>query len=324
MDQLFRTPVKTPEYGFRIDHTWSGFSIGSCFAEKIYERLRRNKFRIVCNPMGAMYNPLSIADSLTMLASERVFTRDDLTLREDLWFSFAHHGNFSGKDPDQVLGNINLSMKAGAKALRQADYVIVTFGTAWAYSLVETGETVANCHKLPAAAFARRRISVDEIVALFDDMLRNSALAGKKVIFTVSPIRHLKDGLPENNLSKATLFLAIHQLIENNENAFYFPAFEIMNDDLRDYRFYEDDMVHPSEKAIDYVWNIFRNSVAGRSTRELMTEIKMIVEAAGHRPIHSDTAEHKRFLETMYHKTHALQLKYPYLDLMEELSLFRQ
>ena len=315
----FRTEIDVPAFGQKISHSQQGFSIGSCFAESMAERLRRCKFPLGSNPFGVLYNPFSIADALESLTAERVWTQADLCTDGELWFSYAHHGSFSTLTSDGALAGMNEATRHGAEALATEDWVIVTFGTAWVYEL--GGRVVANCHKQPAQLFTRRRLSADEIVSRFSALL-DGPLKDRQVIFTVSPVRHLKDGFAENSLSKAILRLAVGELVEKYPDALYFPAYEIVNDDLRDYRFYAGDLVHPSEAAVEYVWEKFAGAAFGDETKELLPGIENIVRAAAHRPFNEDTESHACFRQGMLRQARQLQARHPEIDLSAEIEFF--
>lgn len=316
-----RTEIETRKLNFALDHSLRGVMLGSCFAQNISQKLSKAKFDVVCNPFGVLFNPASIALTINDLHSRREFTADDLSFAGGVWFSFAHHGSFSGEDKATVLENIRRSAECGARGLEMADYVVITLGTAWVYRLVESGQVVANCHKMPASSFVRERMSVEGIVETFAPLLEG-ALAGKQVVFTVSPIRHIADGLAENSVSKATLIVAANTLCDTYSNAEYFPSYEILMDDLRDYRFYDPDMVHPTDQSVDYVWKRFCDATMGVQTRQLLDKISAINSALAHRPINPHTEAHRVFLGSMLAKVTALQGQYPYLNFDEEKSYF--
>lgn len=334
----FRTTITVTPSARAIDHGMHGLSLGSCFATNIAERLHRAKFPIGVNPFGVLYNPESIALAVEALSQGRVLTEADLVREGDLWSSFSFHGSFSSADPGRALAQMNASVAEGARALAAADYVVVTFGTAWVYELADAfytesptcenirpafpvGGVVANCHKFPARHFRRRRMSVEEITARWSKLLEGP-LAGKRIILTVSPVRHLKDGFAGNAVSKATLLLAASQLAEKYADADYFPAFEIMNDDLRDYRFYADDMLHPSAPAVDYIWDRFAEAFFAEDTMRAIREFEKIAAAAHHRPLNPLSAEYAAFRASMLDKVKELQARYPVADLSVEADFF--
>lgn len=259
------TPVLAPRLPFQIDFATGILSIGSCFADEIARRLQMSDFHILANPFGTLYNPASIAAALQRLIDDRPIGPDDLVLHDGLFHSWHHHGSFSRPTPDETLLACNTSLHQAHLALRQADLLILTFGTAWVFEHLQSKAVVANCHKLPPATFSRRRMSVDEIVALWQPLLLNlhTLLPHLHILFSVSPIRHLADGAHDNQLSKSTLLLAVDQLISQNtklNTLSYFPAYEIVLDELRDYRFFDHKMSHPTDLAIDIVWERFQRA----------------------------------------------------------------
>ena len=313
----FRTEIEvTPlaeglEYGAKI------FALGSCFAENISERLRRAKFSIASNPFGVLFNPFSIANAIERLADARTFAVCDITAGKESFFSFDAHSSLDGKSHTEAFGNLNKAVAQGAKSLADADWVILTFGTAWVYE--KEGRVVANCHKQPSSQFVRRRLSVTEIVERYSRLFEG-VLHDKKVILTVSPVRHIGDGLQENSVSKATLRLAVEELVSKYENACYFPSYEILIDDLRDYRYYADDLAHPSKMAVDYVWERFCEAVLAKETRAKMSLVEQIVAAAEHRPFNPESGAHKTFCQKMLAKTESM----PEIDFSLEKSAFER
>ena len=239
--------------------------VGSCFSDEIGEQMKQRYLDVVCNPFGTLYNPLSIARALNMNEMP------ELIEHEGLWHSMAHHGSLSRADKHEAEEAIRGSVEAMQKALCEANVVIVTFGTSWAYEM--NGAIVGNCHKLPAERFTRRRLTVEEIVASWRPIIER--YPDKHWIFTVSPIRHIKDGLHENQLSKATLLLALETIRNQLSAISYFPSYEIMLDELRDYRFYADDLVHPSSLAVNYIWERFVDTFCTNQTKnELVLQHK--------------------------------------------------
>ena len=300
----FRTEISLQPLAEGIEHSAKIFALGSCFAESISERLQRAKFSVTTNPFGVLFNPLSIASAIDRMADTRAFAVCDIREGKEGFFSFDAHSSLDGKTQTEIFANLNQAVAQGSKALHEADWVILTFGTAWVYE--REGRVVANCHKQPAKEFERRRLSVKEIVerykTLFDGVLRD-----KKVILTVSPVRHVGDGLQENSVSKAILRLAVEQLCEQFENAHYFPSYEILIDDLRDYRYYADDLAHPSKMAVDYVWERFCEYALTNKARELLPQIEQIVSAAEHRPFNPGSEAHRAFCRKMFAKAEEMR-----------------
>ena len=313
----FRTEISLHPLAEGIDHSAKIFALGSCFAESISERLQKAKFSVTTNPFGVLFNPLSIASAIERLSDTRAFAVCDIREGREGFFSFDAHSSLDGKTQTEIFANLNQAVAQGSKALHDADWVILTFGTAWVYE--REGKVVANCHKQPAKEFERRRLSVEEIVeryrTLFEGILRD-----KRVILTVSPVRHLGDGLQENSVSKAILRLAVEELVEKYENAHYFPSYEILIDDLRDYRYYAEDLAHPSKMAVEYVWERFCEYALTDKARELLPKIEPIVLAAEHRPFNPESAAHRAFCSKMLAKVEEM----PEIDFALEKSAFER
>lgn len=246
-------------------------SFGSCFATEMGKCLHNEGYNILNNPFGVLFNPISIANSIHRLISREPFTLEDVIERDPLYgknsglsapksyASFYHHGSFRASTPEEFLAKANSSLERSSQYFQEASVVIVTFGTSWVFRHTGRGIIVSNCHKVPAYEFQRERVEIEEIVRIFSKILSHPEIGAKKEwIFTVSPIRHLKDGLHGNQLSKATLLLAIEKMCTSFGNAHYFPSYEIVLDELRDYRYFSEDTVHPTPEAIDIVWERFR------------------------------------------------------------------
>lgn len=311
------TPVELPSGLPPVTHAGNILMMGSCFAENMGSLLADNKFRIDLNPFGILYNPLSISTAIRQIIANQAYQSSDLFLYRGQWHSPMHHGSFSASSPDEALQGINIRLRQASDNIHEVDWLMLTFGTAYVYEDRETKQIVSNCHKLPEKNFTRRRLSVQEIVTDYTSLLcgmkaRNPKL---KVLFTVSPIRHLRDGMHANQLSKSTLLLAIDQLQSSFPDfVFYFPSYEIMLDELRDYRFYSDDMLHPSPLAVRYMWERFSKTFFSSETQKIMEECEAIRKALSHKPFHSDSEEHKRFLGQIVLKIERLKEKYPYLE----------
>lgn len=293
---------------FTFNYLNRGLIIGSCFAENIGNRLSGLGFNSVCNPFGVVYNPLSLArqvDRLMQISAGERYKDTDLVEFDGLWHSFDHHGSFSNSNKDAVLASINSCSTINTKF----DYIIITLGSAWVYC--KDGEVVANCHKFPAKEFIRKRLSVAECV---EALMRTISLyPDAKFVFTVSPIRHIKDGLAENSLSKATLRCAIGEICERHKNCIYFPSFEIVMDELRDYRFYAEDMLHPSKQSVNYIFDRFSEAFFDAPTKEYIAEIDALLNMHNHRPLHSDSSSYTKFKATTASKIEASKKKYPHL-----------
>jgi len=308
----------------RLTHADKLMLLGSCFATHIGTKLVDAKFCCNVNPYGILYNPLSISAALREIIVGRAYVQEDIFFFRECWHSPMHHGDFSSPEAEETLLRINSRLQTAHEQIWDLNYLLITFGTAWVYEQKGTGRVVANCHKQPETVFTRRRLTVQEIVSdytsLFSGLIaRNPKL---KVIFTVSPIRHVRDGLHANQLSKATLLLAINQLqAAFPEHLFYFPAYELLLDELRDYRFYADDMVHPSPLAVRYVWDKFVGTCLSQDALEIMQESENINKALSHKPFHPESEEYKRFLGQIVLKIDQLNRKYPYLDFQKEKDI---
>ena len=313
----FRTEIEIAKIAEGIDHTQKVFALGSCFAENISERLERAKFSVTTNPFGVLFNPLSIADAIERLNNKMAFAVCEIREGRDTFFSFDAHSSLDGTTQTEAFANLNRAVAQGSKALQDADWVILTFGTAWVYE--REGKVVANCHKQPAKEFTRRRLSVADIVERYDALFEG-VLRDKKVVLTVSPVRHIGDGLQENSVSKATLRLAVEELVAKYKNTHYFPSYEILIDDLRDYRYYADDLAHPSKMAIDYVWERFCEYALTDKAQRLLPQIEQIVSAAEHRPFNPESEAHKAFCQKMLAKMEVM----PEIDFTLEREAFER
>jgi len=299
----FRTEIRIAPFDTKIGYDNRILALGSCFAEHIAARLARAKFRIATNPTGILFNPLSIAAAIRSYAHPEPVGPDALQHGADGWFHFGFHGDFTAPTVEEALARMNAARQRGAEALRTADRLLVTFGTAWVYE--HEGHVVANCHRRPAAEFVRRRLTVAEIVAVFDELMQGP-LAGRKVLLTVSPVRHSTDGLAGNAVSKAVLRLAAEEIAERHPDIRYFPAFEILTDDLRDYRFYAEDLVHPTPGAIEYIWEKFAEAALAPEAIALQPEVEAIVAAASHRPRNPLSDSHRTFCRRQLERIAAL------------------
>lgn len=322
----FRTIVDTPKYKWKLDHQNKVVLVGSCFSENIGERLEQFKFDIDINPTGIVYNPISVMNSLKLIMEQHTFTEDDLFEHNQHWHSWYHHSRFSAPSSEEALFKINQRITQSHQQLQNADYLFVTFGTSWVYQLLSNGMVVSNCHKVAASSFKRYQLTVAEIIADWKELLIDLwALNPKlKILFTVSPIRHWKDGATQNQLSKATLLLAINRLKQGfgTEKVDYFPSYEIMLDDLRDYRFYASDMLHPSEVAVNYIWQRFKESLIQPSSINLMPTIEKFVRAANHRPVNAASEQHQKFVSKQLKKIEQFTTQHPHINFEREIAQF--
>lgn len=319
------TPVTLQKNDIEITHKSNIMLLGSCFAQNIGNRLQAGKFNVCTNPFGIIYNPLSISTVLHRAISGEEFTADSPEISEsnERWHSILHHSDFSRRTKEELITTINSSLQAAHNCIQNADILIITFGTAYVYTRNCDGRVVSNCHKMPAKEFTRRLLSVDEITECMSRVLTpiTEARPGVKIIFTVSPIRHLRDGAHDNQLSKATLLLAIEQLQKRYmHNAAYFPAYEIVLDELRDYRFYADDMAHPAPIAVEYIWQQFADTHISSSSQALCHTIEDINRALAHRPFDAESNSYKEFVRNTLKKIDTVQTMHPYLCFEKEIE----
>lgn len=325
--ELFRTVIPVPASENKVTYSRSCILIGSCFTENMGNLLTQHKLPVVVNPSGITYNPKSVKTNLERILKGHEYSIDDLSCNNQLYFSFDHHSQFSNICPHECLNRINTSFRKAQEELKSCSHLFITFGTAYYYRLKSTNQVVSNCHKLPDKDFNRSMLDVQEIVAdyskLIPELLRyNQEL---QIVFTVSPIRHWKDGAHENQLSKSVLLLAIHQLQQTFAKIDYFPAYELMLDELRDYRFYEEDMLHPNKTAIEFIWKRFYSCFMDKTTQSTMQEIKNIYLARHHKPFNSNTEAYRSFAEQQIKKMHSLKKSYGNsIDFTEELDYFSQ
>ncbi|MGB2128852.1 MAG: GSCFA domain-containing protein [Flavicella sp.] len=313
MEHQFRTPIQRlqkPNEENCIDYGSNIVMIGSCFSENIGDKLSYYKFDTLTNPYGVLFHPAAIERLVSDCLTQRIYKKEDLIFHNEKWHSFNHHSDFSNKEANDVLTSINTKIQDTRKKIETSSHIILTLGTAWVYKENSTGKIVANCHKIPQKKFEKKLLSFNEICEHLQNIITqiNELNPRTQIIFTLSPIRHIKDGIQENSLSKALLLAAIHKT--KNMRCHYFPAYEILMDDLRDYRFYKEDMIHPSQVAIDYIWELFNNTWISQKTKELQKEIQTIQTGLAHRPfdIHSDA--HQIFLERLQIKIKTIEKKY--------------
>ena len=293
----FSTKIEITPLDKRIDYSHKLLFMGSCFASEIGERLLSLRFDIRVNPFGVLYNPASIAMSLERLYNGRLFEENELIRSGDIYKSFMHGSEFAAMSAADFLEKNNAILREASDHFVKTEWVAVSLGTSWIYRLKESGEIVSNCHKLPSSFFSREILSVEEIVNSLSPIIERHL--GKEWIFTVSPIRHWKDGAHGNQLSKAGLLLAVEALCAKYCNVHYFPAYELMMDELRDYRFYADDMLHPSSLAIDYIWGRFAEFAIATEAAPRMKKVAALNAMRNHRPIFPDSKEYKKFMDNI-------------------------
>ncbi len=325
MNQFF-TEVKIPNYGWDINHQNKIMLIGSCFAENIGKKLEESKFQVDQNPFGILYNPLSIAKSIRRLINPSPYCKEDLFFQNELWGSFDHHSRFSATSAEEALEKMNSRLETSHEHLKKSDYLVISFGTAWVYRLKGEKSIVSNCHKFPGADFERFRLDLDDIVHEYIDLFHcvlkfNPNL---KVLFTVSPIRHWKDGAIENQLSKSTLLLSVERILKkvNIHQHAYFPSYEIIMDELRDYRFYAPDLLHLNQSAINFIWEKFGEKMFSADTKKLINDVLKINKAIGHRPFNSGSEDYKKFLLYNLGEIERIIKIFPFLNFKNEKTIF--
>jgi hypothetical protein len=321
---LYRTTFNIPPSVDKISYKTPVIFMGSCFSEYIGQKLADSKIATDNNPFGIVFNPFSVLRGLRRLINPVEYTKNDLFNHEGIWGSFDHHSRFSGVNNEVVLSAINHRLNISSQNLKTSKFVFLTFGTSYVYEFLKSGEIVANCHKFPASGFRRYRLSVENIVSEYIPFLNELKAFNPDIhiIFTVSPVRHWKDGAHENQLSKSILLLAIDEICKCIPFAGYFPSYELIMDDLRDYRFYNEDMIHPNKVAIDYIWERFKEVFFTGETLLLMKEIEKVTQAAAHRPLNPQSEQYHLFAQQMIEKVRFLEMQY-HLNLSKELEFFR-
>ena len=315
-----QTKITVAAPDFLIDYNSRLMMLGSCFAENMGSKFSYYKFDVDVNPCGIIYNPLSVANVLRLIVEGKQFEKSDLRQVGGKWVSLYHHGAFSSTDPDECLRRINDRLTKATGELRTLDLLVITWGTAWVYRYTRENIVVSNCHKIPSQEFERSRLSVEDIVKEYLVLIGRlrEINPGLRILFTVSPIRHWKDGAHGNQLSKATLLLAIDRLREELQHVYYFPAYEIVLDELRDYRFYADDMLHMSGFTVDYIWERFLYSFISPEVVGLMNQIGRVNKGVAHRPFDPQSEEYHRLVKKMLAEIAMISRSYPMIDFSEE------
>ena len=335
----FQLPINIQILQESISYKHKILLMGSCFTEHIGGDLEELKFSILQNPNGILFDPISVCRSLVSYSGNKKYSEADLFQLNEVWHSWNHHSRFSNINSSEAVRIINESQKNAHEFLKQADWIIITLGSSFYYrltSLAESGKVtpsgenlagaVANCHRAPAQWFIKHLLEINETVSLLDDCIKHLLQFNPKLnfIFTVSPVRHIRDGVVENNRSKARLLESVHSIVEKYKQAHYFPAFELVIDVLRDYRFYDIDLVHPNYPATEFVLEKFAESCIDPASQLIMKEVKDIIIAKNHKAFQPETKAHQHFLITYFEKTKEMKKKYPFLDLKDELIYFSQ
>ncbi|WPP52073.1 GSCFA domain-containing protein [Catalinimonas niigatensis] len=321
---MFRTPVNTEPSPHKIKLDSAVLSTGSCFAQVIGKRLMENKFPILANPFGTLYNPASIFRLLYDSMNTYLPQEETYLIRHGIHFNYKFHSDFSAENRKALETQIEQALLSTHTFLKKAEWIIITLGTAYVYERLDNGHIVANCHKTPSAHFNKRLLSPEEIQTCFEQiyLAMNAFNERARFIFTVSPVRHIRDTLVQNSVSKASLRLAIEQIIQQHpDKTHYFPSYEIMMDDLRDYRFYKADMIHPNEVAEDYIWDQWVNAYMDDEAIEFMRQWKKIQKALEHRAFHPASEQHQRFILKTIEQLNHLHKK---VDVSNELNALKK
>jgi len=305
----FRTNIQLKKERNQIDYNSNLLLIGSCFSENISNKLTYFKFNTFSNPFGILFNPIAIERLITNAINLKKYSENDIFKMNERWHSYDAHSDVSANNKSELLHNLNTQIEVTHQHLKKASHIIITIGTAWVYRFIKTDTIVGNCHKVPQKKFLKELLSVDEITASIENIttLIKAENPTVNIIFTVSPVRHLKDGFTENSQSKAHLLTAIHQITDKRNQLYYFPSYEIMLDDLRDYRFYANDMVHPNETAIQYIWEQFQQVWIDEKSNSIMKEVDTIQKGLAHRPFNPNSTQHQMFLKSLQQKVITLK-----------------
>lgn len=308
----FRTNITLQKENNQIDYNSKLVLIGSCFSENIHKKLTYFKFNAISNPFGILFNVKAIEKLITNAINNEKYTEDDIFQLNERWHCFDAHSDLSSTSKNELLENLNSEIETTSKKLTEASHLIITLGTSWVYRFIETDTIVGNCHKVPQKKFLKSLLSVEEIFASLENIctLVKAINSNINIIFTVSPVRHLKDGFVENSQSKAHLLSAIHQLVDKRNQLYYFPSYEIMLDDLREYRFYNSDMIHPNETAINYIWEQFQQVWINENTASIMKKVDAIQKGLAHKPFNLNSEQHQKFLKGINLKIKDLETNY--------------
>lgn len=335
----FQLPININPLERKISYRDKILLIGSCFTEHIGNALQDLKFSVLQNPNGILFDPASVCKSLQSYITNNKYKEEDLFLLNEVWNSWNHHSRFSHINKDECIKGINASQKKAHEFLKKADWLIITLGSSFSYCLLEGSSQnpppigggwgaesgVANCHRAPSQWFDKYLLEITETKLMLEELYHQLIKFNPKlkIIYTISPVRHIRDGVVENNRSKARLIEAVHQMVNNFSNHSYFPAYELVIDVLRDYRFYDVDLVHPNYPATEYVMEKFKENFIDSASQSCMEEIKNIVIAKKHKAFQPETNAHRSFLKAYFEKTNDLQAKLPYLDFSDEINYFK-
>lgn len=331
--EKFKLTLAAKKSGTSIGYRDKSILLGSCFSENMGMKFQAHHLEVLENPHGILFNPISVVDALSDYMLGKVYTEEELFNHQDLWHSWAHHSRFSGISPEAALQKMNKAIQHANSYLKSANFLVITLGSAWLYHLEKGAplykdsfdRVVANNHKGPAVWFRKSLMEPAVLLHTLTTTIRALSIFNPtlKIIFTISPVRHLREGLIENNRSKAVLIQAVHQLVAQFEQVEYFPAYEYVIDDLRDYRFYAEDLVHPNYAATNYVWEKWVQTYMTSETQDLMKQVFELELAKQHKPFHVQSEVHQNFIISCIQKTERLATLYPYIDLSSNLSFFK-
>ena len=298
-----------------IDYNSKVILLGSCFSDNIGKKLRYHKFQSVLNPFGILFHPKAIESVIKNVITKKEYTEEDVFFFNERWQSFTTHSKLSASSKEEALNQLNQASALINTALKSSTHIIITLGTSWVYRFLASGKIVANCHKVPQHKFKKELLPITEINKSLSSIISLVRKVNPNInfIFTISPVRHLRDGFIENQQSKSHLISALHQIIKNQKNIFYFPSYEIMMDELRDYRFYKEDMIHPNQIAINYIWEKFYENWLSDEAIDLKKQVIKIQRGLEHKPFNTDSNEYREFLSSLQKKIKALKKKYSHI-----------
>ncbi|WP_020530830.1 GSCFA domain-containing protein [Flexithrix dorotheae] len=319
MSQVFRTPIQQEILYPKINLHDPVLLLGSCFSDNIGHKLIDHKFQAKSNPFGIIFNPVSIFNLLECTLKTHDFAEEKLINSGEKWVHYDFHSSFCGQEKEALTAEIKTALNQTNDFVKHSKYLILTFGTAYVYRLKLSREIVANCHKMPSSLFEKELLTIEQITSAFKD-IHQLLPKDIKVILTVSPVRHIKDGFTNNFISKSTLRMACHQIESEFPNIHYFPSYEIMMDDLRDYRFYNSDMLHPSDVAIEYIWQQFSNAFFNEETKAFILRWEKLSKAINHRPFQKESNEYQQFLRKTIAKLEGINE----VDVSKEIGLLRE
>jgi hypothetical protein len=314
----FRTLIPISKSDTPIDYNSKALSLGSCFVVNMAEKLDYYKFQNSCNPFGILFHPLAIEKCIDFAVSGKRFAEKDIFFYNERWHCYDAHSDLSNPNKEELLASLNAIIESTKGQLEEASHVIITYGTSWVYRNIERDAIVANCHKVPQKQFKKEILSVDGIESSITNTLKliHSVNPSCTIVFTVSPVRHIKDGFVENQWSKSNLIAAIHNMLNTGHykgSAEYFPSYEIMMDELRDYRFYAEDMLHPSQVAIDYIWKRFKETTVSETAFPTMDAVETIQKSLQHRPFNPESESHQKFETKLKTKISQLLAQNPFM-----------